>query len=114
MLPALAPGDRLLVVRSPVLEPGDVVALVDPEAPGRILVKRVARLHALEVEVRGDNEQVSRDSRQFGPVSRRDVLGRAVYRYHPPAAAGRLGRGSRYDDHVHHLRRSRSTGGMQP
>jgi nickel-type superoxide dismutase maturation protease len=114
MLPALAAGDRLLVVRSPVLEPGDVVAVLDPEERGRILVKRVTRLHALEVEVRGDNEQVSRDSRRFGPVSRRDVLGRAVYRYHPPAAAGRLGRGSRYDGPVHHLRRSRSTGGMQP
>jgi nickel-type superoxide dismutase maturation protease len=93
MLPALAPGDRLLVVRSPLVEAGDVVALLDPEVPGRILVKRVARLHALEVEVRGDNERVSRDSRHFGAVSRRDLLGRAVYRYHPPAAAGRLARG---------------------
>ena len=92
MIPELAPGDRLVAVRLPVLEVGDIVAVTDPAEPGRILVKRVARLHALTVEVKGDNGAVSRDSRAFGPVSRRQVLGRVVYRYQPRDAAGRLGR----------------------
>ncbi len=86
MVPELAPGERLLAVRSPVLETGDLVAVVDPEDRARLLVKRVHRLHAMAVEVRGDNEGASRDSRQFGLVPRRDVIGRVVLRYHPPGA----------------------------
>lgn len=92
MLPSLAPGDRLVIWRSPVLEEGDVVALTDPEEPGRVLVKRVERLTAEHVEVTGDNAAASRDSRSFGPVPRRLVLGRALYRYSPPGAAGPITR----------------------
>lgn len=86
MLPELAPGDRLIALRSPVLEPGDIVAVTDPAQPGRILVKRVAGLRAETIEIAGDNAGVSRDSRHFGPVSRRQVLGRVIYRYQPPDA----------------------------
>ena len=92
MLPELSPGDRLVAVRTPVLEPGDIVAISDPDMPDRVLVKRVSRLGALSIEVSGDNSAASRDSRTFGAVGRREVLGRAVYRYHPPARAGRLRR----------------------
>lgn len=114
MLPALAPGERLVVVRLPVLEVGDIVALRDPEQPERVLLKRVSRLEASSVEVRGDNEAVSRDSRAFGRVPRREVLGRVVYRYHPTAAAGPFRRASRYDGSVTSRRSTRSTGGMEP
>jgi inner membrane protease subunit 1 len=41
------------------------------------------------VDVRGDNEAASTDSRHFGPVPRRAVRGRVLYRYGPPARAGR-------------------------
>jgi len=40
--------------------------------------------------VRGDNPDASTDSRVFGPVRRRAVIGRAVYRYWPPARRGTL------------------------
>jgi nickel-type superoxide dismutase maturation protease len=92
MLPALSPGERLLVLKSPVLEEGDIVALMDPEHEGRLLVKRISLLGAFEVEVLGDNPGASRDSRQFGPVGRKRVLGRIVYRYHPAPTAGRISR----------------------
>lgn len=98
MLPELAPGDRLIALRTPVLERGDLVAVRDPEERERILVKRVRRLHATTVEVAGDNAAASRDSRQFGPVARSDVLGRIVYRYHPQEAALLYRRGSRYHE----------------
>jgi nickel-type superoxide dismutase maturation protease len=98
MLPELAPGDRLIALRTPVLERGDLVAVRDPEERERILVKRVRRLHATTVEVVGDNAAASRDSRQFGPVARSDVLGRIVYRYHPQEAAQLYRRGSRYHE----------------
>ena len=81
MEPALAEGDRLLVVRSRRIAPGDVVALRDPRRPSRLLVKRVTSVAGDEVVVHGDNLPASTDSRSFGPVPRRAVVGRVVRRY---------------------------------
>jgi mitochondrial inner membrane protease subunit 1 len=96
MEPALAPGDRLLVVRCRP-RPGDVVALPDPRQPARTIVKRVVGVEGDTVTVAGDNAAASTDSRAFGPVPRRSVLGRAIYRYAPRSTAGWLPsrRGSR-------------------
>jgi nickel-type superoxide dismutase maturation protease len=86
MLPALHPGDRLLVVqRRPRV--GDVVALVHG---GRTMVKRVASIGADGVTVVGDNAEASTDSRSFGPVEPVSILGRVVYRYAPVGRAGSI------------------------
>jgi nickel-type superoxide dismutase maturation protease len=90
MVPTLLPGDRLLVVRRRSLEVGDVVALRDPRSTGRTIVKRVAAVGADHVVVHGDDPSASTDSRDFGPVPRRLVLGRVVYRYAPAVRAGRV------------------------
>ena len=91
MQPALQPGDRLLVSNWLSVRTGDLVVFRDPEAPSTWLVKRVARLiPGGDVVVRGDNPNVSRDSRHFGPVPRSLVLGRAFYRYLPSARRGKL------------------------
>jgi nickel-type superoxide dismutase maturation protease len=90
MAPALAEGDRLLVLGWLRWRPGDVVALSDPVRPGLVLVKRVVSAQAGRIEVAGDNAAASRDSRDFGPVAPGAILGRAVYRYHPPERAGRV------------------------
>jgi nickel-type superoxide dismutase maturation protease len=92
MLPAFAPGDRLLVLPTWRIRPGDVVAVTDPREPSRLLVKRVASVdrQARTVRVLGDNRPASTDSREFGPVARRSVLGRAVFRYGPPGREGRI------------------------
>lgn len=90
MRPTLVPGDRLLVdagaYRDRPPRPGEVVVLVDPEAPERWLVKRV---HAVDpdagtVDVRGDATEHARDSRRFGPVPLAALVGRAYRRYFPP------------------------------
>jgi nickel-type superoxide dismutase maturation protease len=90
MLPGLRPGDRLLVTPLAPIRGGDVVALRDPRQRGRVLVKRVAAVHAAErrVEVLGDNPGASTDSREFGPVDVRLLLGRCVLLYHPEARRG--------------------------
>ena len=90
MLPAFRPGDRVVAVRGLSVRPGDVVAVTDPRDAGRLLVKRVRGVAAGTLEVHGDNERASTDSRTFGPVSPSAVRGRVVYRYHPPDRAGWL------------------------
>jgi type IV secretory pathway protease TraF len=65
-----------------------VVAVADPLAPGRLMVKRVHAVGPKGVDVRGDNPEASTDSRQFGLVPRGRLAGRIVYRYGP---AGRIG-----------------------
>jgi nickel-type superoxide dismutase maturation protease len=94
MRPALEAGDRLLVValRLLRLRPGDVVAVVDPRDARRVLVKWVSEIDVSNgaVTVLGDAPDASTDSRTFGPVDVRLVLGRAVYRYWPESRRGRL------------------------
>jgi len=82
MVPALLPGDRLLVVLAPPRS-GDVVLAPDPRAPSRELVKRVAAVDRLGVHLRGDNRAASTDARTFGAVPHADVRWRAVLRYWP-------------------------------
>jgi nickel-type superoxide dismutase maturation protease len=94
MLPGLFPGDRVLVIPSRRIRPGDVVAVRAPANSNRLLVKRVGALNepAGTVTVVGDNPLASTDSRNFGPVPRSAVVGRAVYRYGPPGREGWLRR----------------------
>ena len=97
MAPALLPGERLLIdrlayVRNP-LSAGDVVWVAHPLQPELRMVKRLAAvpgdtlggrtLGPGEYWVLGDNTEESTDSRVFGPVRRRDLLGRAWVRYWP-------------------------------
>jgi nickel-type superoxide dismutase maturation protease len=91
MRPTLEPGDRLLVdsgaYRDRAPRTGEIVVLVDPDAPERWLVKRV---HAVEaetgaVDVRGDASESARDSRRFGPVPVASIVGRAYRLYFPPS-----------------------------
>lgn len=90
MLPGLESGDRLLVARWLPVRVGHLVVLNDPREGGRTLVKRVARLSTRGVLVVGDNPPASTDGRQFGPVPRRALKGRAYYRYDPASRRGFL------------------------
>jgi signal peptidase I len=97
MAPALLPGERLLFDRLAYVRrrphPGDVVVVAYPLRPELRIVKRLAgvpgdslggrTLARGEYWVLGDNADESTDSREFGPVRRRDLLGRAWVRYWP-------------------------------
>lgn len=89
MLPSFEEGDRLVAVRMGGIRSGDVVAVPDPRDGERLLVKRVCGVDGDLLELRGDNDLASTDSRTFGPVNRSTVAGKVVYRYWPPGRTGR-------------------------
>jgi len=91
MRPRLQPADRLLVFQWARPKPGDIVVLREPDAQLTFAVKRVASLEPNgDVIVSGDNPNVSRDSREFGPVPRQLIVGRVMFRYLPAETRGRL------------------------
>ena len=91
MQPALRPGDRLIVCRWSRPAVGDLVVFVEPDRHLTLAVKRMERLEANgSLVVRGDNPNVSRDSRDYGSVPRARVLGKVIYRYLPGQRRGRI------------------------
>lgn len=84
MLPSLADGDFVVVLRGTRTRPGAIVAVRDPREPARVVVKRVHRREGGGWWVLGDNPRASTDSRQYGPVPDDLVVGRVVLRYWPP------------------------------
>jgi nickel-type superoxide dismutase maturation protease len=94
MSPTLRPGDRVVVLqwscsRRPTL--GDVVVFREPDAHLTFAVKRIVGIEVdRKLSVRGDNANVSRDSREFGPITPELVVGRVIYRYLPAERRGRL------------------------
>ena len=98
MRPLLKAGDRILVdtaaYRHHVPEVGDIIVFRDPQEPRRRLVKRVAApvdpARGGGVSVLGTDPEQSRDSRSFGPVPPRLILGKAWYRTGPPGREGSL------------------------
>jgi signal peptidase I len=81
MQPALRPGDGVIVATWLRPRVGDIVVLRNPERSMSYTVKRVVAITDGAIQVRGDNVNVSRDSRHFGPVPRTSIVGRVVLRY---------------------------------
>ncbi len=88
MAPALRDGDFVIVDRKVfsgrMPRRGEVILATDPREPARTLVKRVTwvDLHG-QLWLEGDNPDGSTDSRQFGRVTPRALVGRVVFRYWP-------------------------------
>lgn len=87
MLPALRPGDRLLVRAGAVVRPGSVVVARHPSRPETLIVKRARYRDADGWWLESDNQRASgrQDSWDFGAVPDRLLMGRVVARYWPPS-----------------------------
>jgi nickel-type superoxide dismutase maturation protease len=92
MVPVLAPGDRILVLRTDQIAVGDIIAFTDPDGGESVLVKRASGVDRNSVRVEGDNFGASRDSRHFGPVPRSSIIGRVLWCYWSPYHPAPLGR----------------------
>jgi phage repressor protein C with HTH and peptisase S24 domain len=87
MLPALSPGDCLVVSTRRPVRPGAVVVARFAGRPELLVVKRAVRPVDDLWWVEGDNPQMSDDSRVHGPAQ---VLAVALLRYWPLRTGGRL------------------------
>jgi nickel-type superoxide dismutase maturation protease len=87
MKPALPPGAR--VVAQPLradhtLRTGDIVVARRPDRPELEIVKRIHSIDAAgTIFLVGDNPGASTDSRDFGTVTRGDIIARVRWRYWP-------------------------------
>jgi nickel-type superoxide dismutase maturation protease len=84
MLPALCPGDCLLVFRGARIAVGDLVVARRPHVEGLLLVKRAVRREDGGWWLLSDNEAAGRDdSRAFGVLPDACVVGKVLFRYYP-------------------------------
>lgn len=87
MSPILKPGQFVLVSRLAYLlskpKVGDIVAVKDPR-DGRILIKRIAKIDSAKQNLRffvlGDNKKESTDSRSFGWIGKKDIIGKVIFK----------------------------------
>jgi nickel-type superoxide dismutase maturation protease len=80
MVPTLRSGDLVLVRRTGVARPGDVVVARFRSRPDLLVVKRAVRAEAGGWWLVSDNGLTSDDSRAYGVA---DVVGRVLCRYWP-------------------------------
>ncbi len=81
MVPNFEEGDFILINRWAYLfgkpQENDVVVLKHPHNK-KYLLKRISRTINGAVFVEGDNKSESEDSRQFGPISKKEIVGKVL------------------------------------
>ncbi len=45
----------------------------------RVYIKRIQKINGLEVYVVGDNKADSEDSRKFGSINKKEIIGKVFY-----------------------------------
>ena len=55
----------------------DIIAFHDPR-DGKILIKRIAKKNRTRYFVEGDNKSASNDTRVFGWIEKRDIIGKVL------------------------------------
>jgi len=73
MMPALQDGEQVLVIRFLPIHAQDIIVF---KHESKYLIKRVKEVRDNEFYVLGDNAQDSLDSRKFGWVKKRDIIGK--------------------------------------
>lgn len=81
MEPTLREGSMVLVSKLSYLilppKKGDLIALLHPYTKQPI-IKRIIDISEDGYSVMGDNKQASTDSRHFGEISRKQIIGKVV------------------------------------
>lgn len=81
MSPTLNSGDAVLIDPRAKINVGDIVLADHPYKSSVTILKRVAEMNADgSISLLGDNGAESTDSRTFGPVSIKSIVGRVECR----------------------------------
>lgn len=80
MLPFLFPGDQVLVHRLRKGKKGDIIVIKNPQRNNRqkFLIKKIDKIHDTKLYVVGINKTKSIDSRHFGCVDKKDIIGKMI------------------------------------
>ncbi len=77
MLPTLKPNQDVLVLCWLFkLKVGDLVAF---KKDGKMMIKRIHLYHGRSINVIGDNEKESTDSRSFGLIKKEQIIGKVIW-----------------------------------
>jgi nickel-type superoxide dismutase maturation protease len=78
MLPTLKHGEEVLVKPTETFQIGDIVVANHPFKQSIIIIKRIGEISEKGLFLLGDNPLESTDSRSFGEISQKNVLGKVV------------------------------------
>ena len=82
MRPTLLPGQKVLINRLVYVfikpKAGDIIVVKSPE-DGRMVIKRIDKIEDGKYFVVGDNLKKSTDSRAFGGVEKKAIIGKVIY-----------------------------------
>jgi signal peptidase I len=82
MEPLLFPGDALLINRFSKVKKNDIVIFKNPQKniKAGYLIKKITKINGDKIYVEGINKEKSIDSRHFGWVSQKDVIGKMIFK----------------------------------
>lgn len=80
MYPTLKEGDKLWSVRSYLcdIQVGDIVVAKPYKCDDRLVIKRVYRIDGMMYYLLGDNPSESYDSRNYGWVSKKEIVAKVM------------------------------------
>lgn len=80
MLPLLSPGEKVLVSRMHKGKIGDIIVFINPDVKSKqlYLIKQVVNIENNKVYVVGKNTLESFDSRKFGWISKKNIIGKML------------------------------------
>ncbi len=78
MQPTLVKGNKILVYKWGKIREGDIVVC---SISSRKYIKRVVKIERKDYFLQGDNTKFSTDSRDFGPVKRKNIVGKMILKY---------------------------------
>lgn len=81
MHPAIKDGDEILISNIPYLfKKPNINDIVAVKFKNKTLIKRIVKIKQSRYFLRGDNKIDSFDSRRFGFIDRKQILGKLVYK----------------------------------
>ena len=84
MAPTLNQGDWVVVrwrPRRKKLEVGNIVVIEREDQPGIQYIKRITKIEKKRFWVEGYNSEPSIDSRSWGFLNRKEIIGKLLFRY---------------------------------